>query len=167
MTRGLAFAGLVLGLSLIGYAVFARETNEEKIRGVLTRVEKAVCVDGDTAKNPILRATGLRRDFSALFDKNVSYEIPELSSPSQGVEPLVILALQSTTSLTTLDVSFSGADVQIAPSGTTATTNTIAKIRSFRGTEPYEDSERRVHFALTKTGGDWRITSFTVSSSRD
>jgi hypothetical protein len=167
LTRWLAVVGLVLGISLVGYAVFARETDEEKIHGLLMRLEKAVSVDGNTAKNPLFRAGQLRRDFADLFDRNVSYDVPELSTPSAGSESLVALAARSSMSLTTLDVSFSNIDVQIVPPGTRATTSTIAKIQAFRGTDPYEQSERRVRFVLTKQNGDWRITSFTVSSSRD
>jgi hypothetical protein len=148
MTRAIALGGLVLGLSLVGYAVFARETDEEKILGVLRRLESAVHVDGDTASNPLIRAATLRREFGGVFDANVRYRIPELTGSSSGVESLVILAVQSTTGLTTLDLSFSRPDIKLVPpAGATATTT--ARVRGFRGTEPYEEAERRVRFELT------------------
>lgn len=161
MTKPLALGGLVLGLSLVGYAVFGRETDEEKILGVLARLEKAIRVDGDTATNPLLRGAALRRDFSDVFDRNVRYRIPELSSPGSGTESLVSLALESSAALTTLDVSFSRPDVRLIPPSN-ASVNTTAKIRAFRGTEPYDEGDRRVHFEFSKASGQWRIDALAV-----
>ena len=48
MTKWLAVGGMVLGISLIGYAVLAGETDEEKILGVLGRIERVVHIDADT-----------------------------------------------------------------------------------------------------------------------
>jgi len=161
MTKPLALGGLVLGLSLVGYAVFGRETDEEKILGVLARLEKTIRVDGDTATNPLVRGAALRRDFSDVFDRNVRYRIPELSSPGSGAESLVSLALQSSTGLTTLDVSFSRPEVRLVPTAN-ASVDATAKVRAFRGTEPYEEGNRRVHFELSKASGKWRIDAFSV-----
>lgn len=162
MKRWLALAGFVLGLSLVGYAVFARETDEEQITALLGRIEKAVRVDGDTATNPLFRAAQLRRDFSDVFDKNVRYRIPDLSTPSESAESLVALAARSSVSLTTLDVAFSHVEIRLVPPGSNATADTVAKIRAFRGSEPFEEGERRVRFTLRKMNADWRITSFSV-----
>jgi hypothetical protein len=167
MKRLLALGGLVLGLLLVGYAVFARETDEEKIHKLLGRLERAVRVDSDTATNPLIRAGQLRKEFSDLFDENVSYRIPELTTPSTGSESLVALAVRSSVSLTTLDVAFSRVDIQIIPPGMSAVANTTAKVRAFRGSETYEESDRRVRFEFSKASGDWRVASVSVSSPQD
>jgi hypothetical protein len=170
MTKWLAFGGIALGISLIGYAVFARETDEEKILGVLGRIERVVRVDADTATNPLIRASQLKREYSEIFDKNVTYRIPDLSIPASGgesVESLVRLTVQSSVALTTLDVSFSKTDIHLATPPSSATVKTVAKVRAFHGSSPYEEGNRDVRFEFSRNGGDWRITSFNVGSIRD
>lgn len=166
-TRWLAIAGMVLGISLIGYAVFARETDEEKIFGLLGQIEKAVRVDGDTATNPLIRAGQLKREFSEIFAKNVSYSIPELAPASQGSEDLVALAVRSSVSLTTFDIGFTRSDIRLVAPGTRATASTTVKIHAFRGSEPYEEGERSVRFEFAKIGGEWRVTAFGVGAKQD
>jgi hypothetical protein len=170
MTKWLAVVGMVLGVSLIGYAVFARETDEEKILRALGHIEKIVRVDADTATNPLIRAGQLRKEYSEIFDKNVTYRIPDLSVPSSGaesVESLVRLTVQSSVAITTLDVSFSGTDIRLGTPPATASVKTVAKIRAFRGTEPYEEGTRSVQFEFSRNGGDWRVTSFSVGPRQD
>lgn len=166
MAKWLAVGGMALGVSLIGYAVFARETDEEKILGALGRIERTVRIDADTATNPLIRAGQLKRDYSEIFDKNVTYRIPDLSSGST-LESLVHLTVQSSMALTTLDVGFSKTDLQLANPPTSAVVKTVAKVRAFHGTSPYEESQRDVRFEFTRSGGDWRITSFNVGSIHD
>ena len=170
MTKWLAVSGMALGISLIGYAVFARETDEEKILGALVRIERIVRIDADTATNPLIRASQLKHEYSEIFDKNVTYRIPDLAVPASGgesVESLVRLTVQSSVALTTLDVSFSKTEIQLATPPASATVKTVAKVRAFRGSSPYEEGERDVRFEFARSGGDWRVTSFSVGSTRE
>jgi len=158
----IALAVLVLGLALLGYAVLWAPTEEEKIRAVLDHLERTVHTGEDTGKNPLVRSGTLREAFREIFDKDVSYRIPELTTGKSGREHLVEIATQGTATLTTFDVDFTGVDVEHSGDSPLARVTTVARLNAFRGAERYERSDRKVTFDFLKADGDWRISSFRV-----
>jgi hypothetical protein len=162
MARLAAVLAILAGLALVGYALFGRETDEERIRSKLAALSRAVHVDEDTGTNPIFRGTSLRGAFQDLFEARVTYRIPELGSDGQGTDSLVQLALRGTTGVTTFDVDFSSVEVTIAAGGALADVRTTAKLQAFRGGTSQVDS-RKVRFDFGKSQGDWKITRFAVT----
>jgi hypothetical protein len=61
----------------------------------------------------------------------------------------------------TLDVTFSGTDVELIGSGTAADVETVATLRATRHGSPERD-ERKVRFAFVKPDGDWLISDVRV-----
>ena len=131
MRRWLAIAGAILGLALIGYALFAEENDEERIRARLTQLEDAVGVDGE-ASNPIMRTAHVNGEFKEIFEKEVTYKLAELTSQSRGRRALSGLATKAGMYTQTFDLSFTGVDVQITGGGTGAEVSTVAVLRVTR-----------------------------------
>jgi hypothetical protein len=160
MRRALAVGGAFVGICLVGYALFASESDEERILASLVALEDALrTTEGGT--NPIFANARFSDAFEDIFHEQVHYSIPELTTGSNGRKSLVRLATQSTVYFSTLDVSFGGTDVELDRSGAAADVETLATIRATRGGSPERD-ERKVRFAFIKSDGDWLISEVRV-----
>jgi hypothetical protein len=163
----IALGVLALGLAVLAYAVFWAPTEEEKIRAVLGHLERAVHTTEETGRNPLVRSASVREAFREIFDKDVTYRIPELTTGRSGREHLVELATRATVSLTTFDVDFTSIDVEHTADSPRARVTTVAELDAFRGGERYEQGKRKVMFDFTRTDGDWTISNFRVSPPLD
>lgn len=162
MARVAAVLALVVGLLLVGWALFGRETDDERIRGKLVELSRALHVDEDTGTNPLFRGTSLRGAFEGIFETGVTYRIPELGSGGSGVDSLVQLALQGTTGVTTFDVDFQHVEVALLAGAALADVRAAAKVQAFRG-GANESDVRQVKLDFAKKDGDWKISRFAVS----
>src|SRR5688572_21098488 len=107
----IAAAGVSIGLLLIGYGLFSRETDEEQIRRKLDELEQAVSVSGE-AENVVVRSTRLNGDFESIFDEKVRIAIPELTSARNGRQDLVGIAAKAGTWFETLDIAFENVSIE-------------------------------------------------------
>ena len=162
--RWLAAAGVVLGLGIVGYAVFSQKTPEERIRERLERLSQAIRV-GEPPENPVMRATRLNGQFAELFDKDVRADISELSNPIEGRTELVQLAARANVWVRTLDVDFSHLDIDAGQ--VNASASGPARISGTRTSGEPETGERQVRFTLTLTDSDWMIDSVKVEPRSD
>ncbi len=159
--RWLALLGALLGLGLIGYALFGRATDEERIHAQLRRLAAAVSfTDG---ANPAARALRLRGELSAVLTPEVSVSVVELGVQQRGREELVATTLQASSLARRLEVELTSVRIRIADDRATAraaATAVIAAVR--RGGEP-DAGEREVRFDLAK-GDDrtWRVAACRV-----
>jgi len=158
--RTLALILGALGLTIVGYAWFARETDEEKILGVLAHLAAAVRVDED-AQNPIFRLAQVNKHFSEVFTEDVTFRIPEYTSASRGRKSLAGLTAQIGPYFQRLDVDFKNVTVDLDPDHTKArvASNAVADGSSRNG---LFKEERRVRAEMAKTDGDWQIHHIVV-----
>lgn len=163
MQRLLAGLGFAAGAALLGWALLAGETLEEKLRSRLDRLETVLHTDAEVGNNPIVRTASLRGAFAELFTRDVSFRIPELASDDRGREALARLATQATTSLTTLEVDFGALAIEGTLEGSFANVRTRATVTALRGSQGYERDERAVRFTFDRADGDWLIASVSVA----
>ena len=155
-----AGAGVSIGLLLIGYALFSRETDEEQIKRKLDELEEAVHVSGD-AENVVVRGARLNGDFEKIFDQKVRISIPELTSAASGRQDLVGLATKAGTWFETLDIDFESVSIEAGDIG--AQVNTRAVLVASRPGRGLQKDERDVRFSLMKDDGEWKIDSVSVA----
>jgi hypothetical protein len=158
--RLLLAGGVAIGLSLIGYALFSRETDEEQIRRKLDELEQAVGVSGEP-ENVVVRGARVKGDFAKIFDKQVRISIPELTTSTSGREDLVGLAAKAGTWFETLELDFEDVKVEAGEIGASVSTRAVL-VASRRGRGLQKD-DREVTFSLMKDDGDWKIDSVSVA----
>ena len=162
--RWLAAAGVVAGISIVGYALFSQKTPEERIREQLERLAAVIRV-AEEPENPVLRATRLNGQFADLFDKDVRAEIPELSNPIESRKELVQLAARAHFWVRTLDVDFSRLAIEAGEVNGSA--SGPARLSGTRSDGEPETGDRQVRFTLTKIDSDWKIDSVKVAPRSD
>jgi hypothetical protein len=165
--RAAAVGGVLLGALAIAYAVLSSKTDEELILERMDALASAVAVDADTSTNLVLRVGALNRRFDEIFTPDVRYDIPELTSGSEGRSGLAQLAAKSGSYFETLDVSFGSTEVSVDPAGDRAKARTIAKLLGVRAGRGPERDRRRVRFEFVKGEDGWRVYALSVESGTD
>jgi hypothetical protein len=159
MKRWILIALALCGLALIGYALFAEPSDEERILAQLERLEHAVSVE-EPAQNMLLRKSRIDSEFREIFDKDVSFAIPELSGSHTGRNELGLLAARAGTYYETIDLGFS--DVSVTVGNVGAHVRGSATLTASRSGNPERDT-RQVEFQFSKVDGDWLVTSISVA----
>ncbi len=158
MKRWLAIVGVLLGIGMIGYALFARATDEEQIQAQLARL--AAAVSFAEAGNPASRALHLRGEFSDIFTPEAEVTVAELGIRQRGRDDLVATTLQASSLARRLEVGLTSVRIVVAEDRATATAAATALFAAVRrGGEP-DAGEREVRVYLVK-GSDrtWRVAS--------
>lgn len=158
--RWLGVGAVVIGLAIVAFALFARKTDEERIREQLERLSQVVKVEG--GENPVFRSQRLAKEFETLFDKNVRVEISELGATAGGKKELLGVAVRAATIYRSAEVNVSPERIQLLASGQAASVDASATVIGDRGNGPEKD-ERKVHFGLTRSDGDWLIDRLLVT----
>jgi hypothetical protein len=156
----IAASAVVVGLGLVFYAVFSRQSEEEQIQEVLDRLELSVGVSSEP-ENPVFRLTRLNKEFEELFDDRVRVFIPELTSLRSGRKDLAGLAARAPTWFSTLEIDFT--DVKIQAGKINARVFTSAQLVASRAGRGLERDVRDVEFGFTKSDGSWKIDSVNVT----
>ncbi|MCA9639350.1 MAG: hypothetical protein H6718_15640 [Polyangiaceae bacterium] len=160
--RLLALVAGVLGTGLIGYAFFTDESEEERVRSVLSRFGRAVSVEADQT-NPLARLAFVNGEFKETVDPDVHASVPELRNLKQGRQSLAEMAVQSGQLFRTATVEFSNCDIQVGNAGAKA--DCVGHLTGVnRSGEPRKE-ERTVHFELREQDGAWMIQSIIVSEA--
>lgn len=160
--RLLALVAGALGIGLIGYAFLTDESDEERVRGVLSRFARAVSVEADQT-NPILRLAHVNGEFKEIVDPNVRVSVPELTSLKQGRESLAQVATQTGQYFRTANVEFSNCDIEAGDLGAKA--DCVGHLTAVERSGQARKDERTVHFELGRNDGAWQIQSIIVSES--
>jgi hypothetical protein len=158
--RSLAIVGVVIGLALILYALFGRQSDEERIRARLQRL--ADVVSFSEPGNVVARGLTLKGAFRDAFTDSIRGEIPELGSARTSRESLVELGLQSTRFARSLSLDFSEIAIEVDATRTSGDVTATAEVRAVtrEGEERWDD--RSVRFLFAKTSDGWQIARFRV-----
>jgi hypothetical protein len=161
LKRRLAIAAVLLGLAGLAYALFARPSEEERIRSVLDRLARAVSVE-PAETNALLRAARLRKELGELLTDDVDVSIPELSASTRGRESVTAIAARAGSLYGSAEISLSAVDVKLDANETRASVRSIATLSAIQGNEAQRD-RRVVRFGLVKQDGGWRVDSVAVA----
>jgi hypothetical protein len=151
-------AVLILGTTVMW---LRRETDEDAIRGQLTRLAKALHTT-DAQANPVFVIPRLRSEFDAIFDEMFHVSVPELHRPlPTNRRELAAVAAQVTATHPNLVIDYTDVEIKLDDARTTAdvaaTVNAAADIGGER-----TRVTRPVNFLFFKRDGAWKITSITV-----
>jgi hypothetical protein len=158
--RTLAIGLAVLGLGVLGYAFFARQTDEEQILDLLHRLEDAVRVE-EGGGNPLMRMSKVNGAFEEIFDENVSFRIPEHTTASRGRRTLAGLVTKIGPYFTSLDITFEDITIDFESEQTRAQVACYGAGDGFSRGGRWND-KRRVRFVMDKRDGDWLISDLRV-----
>jgi hypothetical protein len=164
--RWLAVAGLLVGVALVGYALFARPSDDEQIRDQLDRLAAAVSF-AEGGSTP-LRALHLRGEFAEIFTPQARAEVDEIGLRETGRDALVAAALQASSLARSLDVRFVSVRVTLAEDRGTARAIASAWVQAVRRGGDPDGGERAVGCHLVKTDGRvWQLTACRVFAPGD
>ena len=153
---------IALGLSLIGYAVFLRSSDEDEILECLDTLAETVRLN-ESETNPVLRGVRINAAFADIFTKDVSVRIPDIAEIGSDRRDLAGAAAQVGGHYRTADVRFGSTNIAIDPSKTTAAVTTEATVSALRYDGQARMDTRGVTFRFDKVSGDWRIASIAVA----
>jgi hypothetical protein len=150
------------GVLLIGYALFFRRGDDEKIRRKITDLAEAVrMTEGET--NVVVRGGRIQSAFSEIFAKDVRVVIPDLGPLGSTRKELAGVAAQTGLRFQSAEVSFDGVSVAIEPSKTAASASANGTFTGFEHGSGIRRETRKVEFRFDKIDGDWRIVSLDVA----
>ncbi len=168
MKRWLAIVGGLLGVSLIGYAVFAGESDEELIRQRLIQLEDAVRVEGQV--NPLMRMAQVNKAFKEIFTEEARIRFsqdavelyPQVVNIGRGRTGLAKAAGQGLSYLQRFDVDFGRIEIELnGDSG--AQVKTLATIDASNRSAYGRGEKRSVSFVFFNDD-QWRIESIAVGA---
>jgi hypothetical protein len=164
MKRWLPHIGIVLGIAIAVYALFFSSSDEDIIRDKLAQLEQAVRVSGGDT-NVVIRAAKVRKEFSEIFETQVTIEIPELTSVTSGRTELVQLAASTPQLYRTASVDLGGLSVDVDQAGTSAVAYGEAVLTGTAQSGELRRDERTVSLRFDKIEGDWLIVQLSVSAA--
>lgn len=156
-SRAVIVAAAALGLGLIGYALFSRPTDEERIAEVLHEIEEAVGFE--SPPNPLTHAANLRGRFVELVTPEVVVDLPERGLVARGRDDLTRLAVAGTTRMQRFDVAFTVEEIEVAGNSAKASVEVITE--ATLGGDP-RLSTRRADLQFLKSDDDWQLASAHV-----
>lgn len=158
-------AAFVLGLLLVGYAVFFWSDDEDLIREKLEELATAVTVNKESNINPGIRGVHLKSEFSEIFTPEVTVSIPEMQdSGALASGQLAAFAAQVGGRFETATVSYGAIEIQLL--GDRAHVDTTATLHAVEyGGNPRRDT-RDLDFELIRTDDGWRIEQLAVGEAQ-
>lgn len=155
---------LILGLSVVGYAILAPENDEELIAVVLDDLADAVSFDVPIS-NPVFFGSRLADRFEAIFAETVTIRVLEVQRTAPPKRShLALAAAQAMSRYGSLHASFS--DLEISIHDSVAQVDAVVHVEGNHGGEFRKDS-RPVSIELSKEGGDWLIVNLVVEAPED
>lgn len=163
MRRYLPLLGIALGLAIAIYALFFSESDEDEIRALLERLEVAARVSSDDT-NLVVRAARIKGEFAEIFTKEVTFDIPELSSMNAGRAELTGLAAKAPQLWQTATIDLDDLNIAVNDEalGAVAVGNAVLDATRLNG--QLERDDRKVSISLEKIEGKWQIVAVTVSA---
>lgn len=159
--RKKAIAGAIAAiLAAAIYFVFFAGTDEEKIRGAIERLAKAVQVTADDG-NPILKTARVRSELAAVLTDDAHVTVPELGT-KQGRDSIAEMAVQGSLAYRSAEVDMHDLQIKLDDAKTTAKVGARAHLRATTRAGEEQRDQRAVDFLLRKTEGRWKIASITV-----
>lgn len=156
-SRAVLATAAALGLGLIGYALFSRQTDEERIAEVLNALEGAV--DFESPPNPLTHAANIRGRFADLVSPDVVVDLPERGLVARGRDDLVRLAVAGTSRMQRFDVAFTVEELSVIGDSAKASVEVVTE--TTLGSEP-RLSTRHADLQFVKSDGEWLLASAHV-----
>jgi hypothetical protein len=153
---------LVLALCSIAavYVLFIRKTDEDKIRGQLEALSKAV--HKSEGENDMLRAIRVEGAFSHLLTREVDLHVPEVREGRRPRHELATLAIGAGRDASAIDLRFSQLHVEVdrpmQRGWVTASAMVIANLRNGGG----HQESREVVIRFDKEEDEWKIASVAL-----
>lgn len=148
---------LAVGLGLVGWALFARETDEEAIRRRLEVIAGAVAILPEEGVVP--RALRVKEGLEESIAKDATIAVPELRERLDR-ETLIGAAVQAGQRWSSGRVSYRGLSIEKRGDGQ-AHVSATAVLDGTSGAEPRSD-ERSVSIDLRRVDGEWVVTRLEV-----
>lgn len=190
--RWLGYLAVAGGAALVGYAVLAQPSDEERIRGQLEALAEAVS-SPEPVTNVVFRANYLKERFDELLTADVHVDVPEVGSLPSDHRGLALAAARVQTGIGVFDVTLGSLDIDVGVEepgkhavekgveeavdgaarderadegarGAAVGDAAVARGRVKVAGSSYRREERDVVFALRKDGGTWRVSSVRVSA---
>lgn len=161
-SRAVLAIAAVLGLGLIGYAVFSRQTDEERIAEVLSELEDAVGFE--SPPNPLTHAANMRGRFAELVAPEVVVDLPERGLVARGRDDLTRLAVAGTSRMQSFDIAFTVEALRV--DADTAHAGVEVVTEATQGQNP-RLSTRRADLEFVKHDGDWLLSAARVLEADD
>jgi hypothetical protein len=163
MKRWLPHIGIVLGVMLAVYALFFGSSDEDLIREQLERLEDAIAVS-EGGQNVVVRAAHIRKEFSEIFIKDVSFEVPDLTTEESGRRALVALAASAPQLFRSAHVDLDSLAIGVDGPGLTAVAQGNATLTGTRQSGEPERDQRQVSLRFDKIDGNWLCVSLSVGN---
>ena len=162
MKRWLPHIGIALGVAIAIYALFFGSSDEDLIRAQLERLEDAVAVS-DGGGNLVVRAAHVKKEFAEIFVKEVTFEVPELTTEESGRRALVALGASAPRLFRTATVDLDDLSIDVDEPGLTALAQGSATLTATRHSGEPDRDQRTVSLRFDKIDGEWRCVSLSVS----
>jgi hypothetical protein len=148
---------LAVGLALIGWAIFLRESDEEAIRRRLDAISAAVFID--PSEGTVARALKVKGGFDESIARDAAIAVPEIDERLDR-EALMGFAIQAPQRWSSGALGWEDVVVKVEQ-GQSAHVNAVARLGG-SGRRGQGDEQRRVALDLRKVEGDWVVTSISV-----
>ncbi len=165
MKRWLPYLGLVVGISIIAYALLFGSSDEDQIRGQLDRLQQVVAVP-EQQTNLVVRAARINEAFNEIFVKDVGIDVPELTSVSSGRRELVGVATRAPTLYRTASVDLGGLSIAVDQAAISAHVTGQVVLTATRHAGDFDRDTRTVSIRFDKIDDQWLIVSVTVSAKQ-
>ena len=163
MKRWLPHIGIALGVLLAVYALFFSSSDEDLIREQLERLERAVEVT-EGGQNIVIRAAHVKKEFAEIFVKEVTFEVPDLTTEESGRRALVGLAASAPRLFATASVDLDALSIDVDEQGLTAVAQGQATLTGTRLSGELTRDLRTVSLRFDKIDDAWLCVSLTVSA---
>lgn len=162
MKRWAIIAGCAVAAAVAIWLTLFRPSEEDRIRGVLSRFAKAVAVKRDDTI--LSRAGRIKSELKETVSDDVHVDVADFGIRVSTRKDLAEKAIQAPAVYTTADCELTGMTIKVDDSRTSAKVDALALVTGERGGERKVD-KRPVHFLLRNDSG-WKITTIDVGASR-
>jgi len=158
--RALLLGIIGLGLCLIGWAIFGRETDEEAIRRRLMELSTKVSID--PSEGIVVRGFRLKRDLPDYLAEDAKFHVPQVGGDMSRGE-VIASAIGAATRWPSAQIGWSGVEVTLGgPSA--AHLQGLAELTR-RDDGGARSTERKITIDWVKRDGDWMVQSLDVGDA--
>lgn len=165
MKNKLILALAAILVAAIGYVVFFRASDEDRIRQKLGALEAAV-KSGASEPNLAVRSLRIQQSFARIFAPRVRTDIPQLEAGDTPREELVALVASGEERLPGLDVAFSRVHLEVDGRAKPPRADVDA-LATLTGTDRGDLTKMRSVYQVTlhfeKSEGEWRINRIAAA----
>lgn len=162
----LALLTIAAGAGVLGYALLAAPTDEERIEERLHALTAAVS-SREPVANVLFRASYLREQFEDYLAPSVQVSVPELGRLPSDHRSLALATAQVQSGMGRFEVALSSVQVRVERDRSPLQATVRARADLSAEGRGLRSESRAVRFGLAKEGGTWRVTRIEASSASD